>query len=79
MAKRAITALLAVVMVAAFTISASAAPTYTLRFNHVLGPNHPYHKWLQVWADRVYERTNGDLQILVFHSSQLGVEEDIIE
>ncbi|HEY8424469.1 MAG TPA: C4-dicarboxylate TRAP transporter substrate-binding protein [Limnochordales bacterium] len=54
-------------------------PTYVLRFNHVLGPNHPYHAGLQKWAERVYERTNGDLQILVFHSSQLGVEEDIIE
>ena len=43
------------------------------------GPNHPYHKGLQTWADRVAERTNGDLQILVFHSSQLGVEEDILE
>lgn len=56
-----------------------AAPTYTLRYNHVLGPNHPYHAALQQWAQRVAERTNGDLQILVFHSAQLGVEEDIIE
>ncbi|RIH82073.1 Sialic acid-binding periplasmic protein SiaP [Meiothermus luteus] len=55
------------------------APTYTLRYNHVLGPNHPYHAALQQWAQRVSERTNGDLQILVFHSAQLGVEEDIIE
>ncbi|GAA6754586.1 C4-dicarboxylate TRAP transporter substrate-binding protein [Thermus thalpophilus] len=53
--------------------------TYTLRFNHVLGPNHPYHAGLQAWAERVAERTNGDLRILVFHSAQLGVEEDIIE
>jgi tripartite ATP-independent transporter DctP family solute receptor len=60
-------------------VSSAAAATYTLRFNHVLGPNHPYHKGLQTWADRVAERTNGDLQILVFHSSQLGVEEDILE
>jgi len=56
-----------------------ASPTYTLRYNHVLGPNHPYHAGFQRWAQRVSERTNGDLQILVFHSAQLGVEEDIIE
>jgi TRAP-type C4-dicarboxylate transport system substrate-binding protein len=56
-----------------------AAPTYTLRFNHVLGPNHPYHAGFQAWAERVAQRTNGDLQILVFHSAQLGVEEDILE
>jgi tripartite ATP-independent transporter DctP family solute receptor len=54
-------------------------PTYTLRFNHVLGPNHPYHAGFQKWAQRVAERTKGDLQILVFHSAQLGVEEDILE
>jgi len=58
---------------------AAAAPRYVLRFNHVLGPNHPYHAAFEEWARRVYERTNGDLQILVFHSAQLGVEEDILE
>ncbi len=62
-----------------FLSLAWASPTYTLRYNHVLGPNHPYHAGFQRWAQRVSERTNGDLQILVFHSAQLGVEEDIIE
>lgn len=50
-----------------------------LRFNHVLGPGEPYHAGFQAWAERVAERTNGGLNIEVFHSSQLGVEEDIIE
>lgn len=36
-----------------------AAPTYTLRFNHVLGPNHPYHAGFQTWAERVAQRTGG--------------------
>lgn len=71
--------LLAAVLVASFAASGLAAPKYTLRFNHVLGPNHPYDAGLRKWAERVYERTNGDLQILVFHSAQLGVEEDILE
>lgn len=31
------------------------------------------------WADAVSERTSGGLKIDVFHSSQLGLEEDIIE
>ena len=47
--------------------------------NHVLAPGHPYHEGFQKWAERVYERTNGGLKIEVFHSAQLGVEEDIIE
>ena len=56
-----------------------AQQTYTLRFNHVLGPSEPYHKGFQQWAERVKERTKGGLTIDVFHSAQLGVEEDIIE
>ena len=58
---------------------ALAQEQYVLRFNHVLAPGHPYHEGLQKWAERVYERTNGGLKIEVFHSAQLGVEEDIIE
>ncbi|MBS3933752.1 MAG: C4-dicarboxylate TRAP transporter substrate-binding protein [Truepera sp.] len=58
---------------------ALASPTFVLRYNHVLGPTHPYHAGFELWAQRVYERTNGNLQILVFHSAALGVEEDIIE
>jgi TRAP-type transport system periplasmic protein len=56
-----------------------AQQKYSLRFNHVLGPSEPYHKGFQAWAERVKERTKGGLTIDVFHSAQLGVEEDIIE
>jgi tripartite ATP-independent transporter DctP family solute receptor len=58
---------------------AAAQERFTLRFNHVLGPTEPYHEGFQTWARRVQERTNGGLTIRVFHSAQLGVEEDIIE
>ena len=58
---------------------AAAQETFTLRFNHVLGPSEPYHEGFMNWAKRVEERTKGGLKIEVFHSAQLGVEEDIIE
>ncbi|GLQ54780.1 C4-dicarboxylate TRAP transporter substrate-binding protein [Devosia nitrariae] len=58
---------------------AQAQETYTLRFNHVLGPSEPFHEGFLAWAEAVNERTNGGLTIEVFHSAQLGVEEDIIE
>ncbi len=71
---------------AAVAAAMSAAPaaqaqqkTFTLRLNHVLGPNEPFHRGFQDWAKRVEERTKGGLKIQVFHSAQLGVEEDIIE
>ncbi|WP_026871108.1 C4-dicarboxylate TRAP transporter substrate-binding protein [Inquilinus limosus] len=58
---------------------AAAQESYTLRFNHVLAPGEPYHEGFLAWAQRVEERTKGGLKIEVFHSAQLGVEEDIIE
>jgi TRAP-type transport system periplasmic protein len=59
--------------------SAAAQTTHTLKFNHVLGPKEPYHEGFLKWAKRVEERTKGGLKIDVFHSAQLGREEDIIE
>lgn len=67
-------------ILAALLASTSAqAQENTLRFNHVLGPSEPYHAGFLEWAERVNKRTNGKLKIEVFHSAQLGVEEDIIE
>ena len=75
-------ALLALAVGAALAVPAAAlaqAPKYTLKFNHVLGPKEPYHAGFQNWAKRVEERTKGGLRMEVFHSAQLGKEEDIIE
>lgn len=55
------------------------AEKFVLKFNHVLTDKDPYHGAFLKWADAVAERTNGGLTIEVFHSAQLGVEEDIIE
>ncbi len=64
----------------AFANSAALAQqTFTLKFNHVLGPKEPYHEGFLKWAKAVEERTKGGLKIEVFHSAQLGREEDIIE
>jgi len=63
----------------AFGAAAQAPRTFTLKFNHVLGPKEPYHDGFLKWAKRVEERTKGGLKVEVFHSAQLGKEEDIIE
>jgi tripartite ATP-independent transporter DctP family solute receptor len=52
---------------------------YELRFNHVLAEEEPFHEGFVSWAERVEERTDGELTIEVYPASQLGVEEDIIE
>jgi tripartite ATP-independent transporter DctP family solute receptor len=66
-------------LVIATAPAAAQAKTYTIKFNHVLGPKEPYHDGFLAWSKRVAERTNGGLKIDVFHSAQLGKEEDIIE
>jgi TRAP-type C4-dicarboxylate transport system substrate-binding protein len=71
--------LLGLCALAAASSAALAQKTFTLRFNHVLGPSEPYHLGFQNWAKRVEERTKGGLKMQIFHSAQLGVEEDIIE
>ncbi len=62
-------------------MGASQAQTnnFVLKFNHVLSPKEPFHDGFNKWAQRVAERTKGGLKIEVFHSAQLGKEEDIIE
>jgi tripartite ATP-independent transporter DctP family solute receptor len=52
---------------------------YVLKFNHVLNQNDPFHKAFLKWSAAVEEKTGGKLKVEVFHSAQLGVEEDIIE
>ena len=56
-----------------------AQPKHSLKFNHVLGPKEPYHEGFLAWAKAVEVRTKGGLKIDVFHSAQLGKEEDILE
>ena len=79
MKKLGITLLMVVILISLCSLMVSAQAKYVLKFNHVLSPNEPYHQGFLNWAERVKERTNGGLEIQVFHSAQLGVEEDIIE
>lgn len=76
---RAILLFTAMVLTLAVVCAPAQAGTYVLKFNHVLGPKEPYHQGFTNWAKAVEEKTKGGLKIEVFHSAQLGVEEDIIE
>lgn len=78
-AKRHVVVLLVALVVIALALPTYSAPKYVLKFNHVLAQSEPFHQGFVNWAKRVSERTKGGLEIQVFHSSQLGVEEDIIE
>jgi tripartite ATP-independent transporter DctP family solute receptor len=71
--------LLAAVLLGLACSAAHAQAKHSLKFNHVLGPKEPYHEGFLAWAKAVEARTKGGLKIDVFHSSQLGKEEDILE
>ncbi len=78
--KRMVTlATLMVLSLAVVCTPAFGQQKYVLKFNHVLGQKEPYHLGFTNWAKAVEEKTKGGLKIEVFHSAQLGVEEDIIE
>jgi len=62
-----------------FGPTAQAASKYVLKFNHVLAPKDPFHAGFLKWAKNVKTKTKGGLDVQVFHSAQLGVEEDILE
>jgi tripartite ATP-independent transporter DctP family solute receptor len=77
--RAALAATVTAVALAAGSATAQAPKPQVLKLNHVLGPKEPYHEGFLQWAKRVEERTQGGLKIEVFHSAQLGKEEDIIE
>jgi len=79
MFEKVVSVLFIAILLMVATFSMVSAQEYVLRFGHVLGPSHPYHAGFEKWAERVYEKTDGNLEIKVFPSSQLGVEEDILE
>ncbi len=78
-AARAVLLFMGSVLLLAIASPTAQAGTYILKFNHVLGQKEPYHQGFTNWAKAVEEKTKGGLKIEVFHSAQLGVEEDILE
>jgi tripartite ATP-independent transporter DctP family solute receptor len=61
------------------TFAAQAAPTYNWKLASVLPDSHPVHKALIYFADKMAERTKGDVKITLFPAGQLGQEKDYIE
>ncbi len=47
--------------------------------SHVLGPTHPYQPGFELMAEIVNERSNGQMEIEIFHSASLAEEGDAIE
>ena len=59
----------------------TAGPVFSgsYKLGHVAPPSHPYHLGALKFAELVKERSNGEIVIDVFPSSQIGNERDLIE
>ena len=68
----------ALVMVLVSASLAFAAPV-TLKLGHIAEPQNPYGQGADYFAKLVKERTNGEVEIQVFPSSQLGNQRDLVE
>jgi len=57
----------------------NSAPKYTFRISSNQPPEHPTVKALDVFADELNKRTNGQVEVKVYPSAQLGEETEVIE
>jgi tripartite ATP-independent transporter DctP family solute receptor len=59
------------------------APAYaadiTLKFGHAAASTHLFHTGLQMFADKVAEKTGGSVEIEVFGDRQLGDDKQLLE
>lgn len=77
--KRILALLIAVVMVMSLSAAAFADDTYELKLSTTQTDTSMIYAGLQAAADRIAEETDGHVQVQVYPSSQLGVEEDLID
>lgn len=74
-------------LLAAAALAILAAPTgpvgagekIVIKAGHVLAPTEPTHVALVKWAERMKERTGGQVEMQIFASSQLGSNRDMME
>lgn len=78
MMKKVLALILALTLCMAFATTASAA-TYELKISTTQAEGSMIYAGLQAAADEIMEKTNGDLNVTIFPSSQLGGEEDMID
>ena len=53
--------------------------TKVIRLGHALDVSHPVHKAMKFMANRIEEKSNGQLKVDIYPSQQLGSERELIE
>jgi tripartite ATP-independent transporter DctP family solute receptor len=57
----------------------NANQTKVIKLAHGLDPTHPVHKAMAFMAERVKEKSKGELQVQIYPSGQLGSERECLE
>jgi tripartite ATP-independent transporter DctP family solute receptor len=68
-----------VLTIAGISSEPAHSATYNWKLASVLPASHPVHQALVFFADKVAEKTKGDVKITVYPAGQLGQEKDYIE
>ena len=71
-------AVMALMGAVSLPMSAQAAD-YTLNVNTALTEQDPLYKGLEIFKQKVAERSSGSLEVRIFPASQLGKDEDVLE
>jgi len=58
---------------------ASAAPEYVIRMHHGLPVGHYLDKAHNLWADKVWDKSNGRVKIKIFPASQLYNDKTVVQ
>ncbi len=74
-----ITKLTLMVLCVLMMVSPAFAGKVVLKLGHIAEPVHPYGKGADYFAKLVAEKSNGDIEVKVFPSSQLGGQKDLVE
>ncbi len=71
MLKKSLSLFLILLMIGIFIMPVGAAE-YTIRAGHTGAPDHHYQYGLEFFAEKVAEKTDGKVEILIFPADQLG-------
>jgi tripartite ATP-independent transporter DctP family solute receptor len=78
--KSLVVVLIIAAVIAMVNHGAEADPEYSFKLAHVQPQTHPYEIAAQAFAKEVAERSNGKIQVISYHSGQLGSgERDLFE
>ena len=77
--KKLLSLVLALCMVLAICVTASADKTYELKLSTTQTDTSMIYAGMKAAADKIFEDTDGHVKVTIYPSSQLGAEEDMID